>query len=55
VSEEDAGAVDELAALLEDPAEDGLRKAFDADAYRVSPVVTSMSPAAQEPLEVALR
>lgn len=55
VSEEDARAADELAALLQDPTDDDLRAAFDTDAYRVTPVITSIDQATQVPVEVVLR
>jgi hypothetical protein len=55
VSEEDAAAADELAALLENPTDDDLRAAFDTDAYRVTPVITSLNQTTQLPVEVVLR
>ncbi|MBB5800844.1 hypothetical protein F4560_000612 [Saccharothrix ecbatanensis] len=55
LSEEEMEAADELAALITDPTDDVVRAAFDTDAYRVTSVITSMSPTAQLPLEVVLR
>jgi hypothetical protein len=55
VSEEDIRATDELAALLRNPTDDDLRAAFDTDAYRVTPVITSLDQATQRPVEVVLR
>ncbi|MFD0201680.1 MULTISPECIES: transglutaminase-like domain-containing protein [Saccharothrix] len=54
LSEEDVAAADELAALLRDPEAD-VRAAFDTDAYRVSPVITSLDQVTQSPVEVVLR
>ncbi|MEU4443170.1 transglutaminase-like domain-containing protein [Actinosynnema sp. NPDC050801] len=54
LSEEDVVAADELAALLRDPDVD-VRAAFDVDAYRVSPVITSHDQVTQSPVEVVLR
>ncbi|ONI80389.1 hypothetical protein ALI22I_44495 [Saccharothrix sp. ALI-22-I] len=54
VSEEDARAADELAALLANPTAD-LHAAFDTDAYRVTPVITSLDQTTQLPVEVVLR
>ncbi|PSL56220.1 transglutaminase superfamily protein [Saccharothrix carnea] len=54
LSEEDVAAADELAALLQDPEAD-VRAAFDTDAYRVSPVITSLDQVTQLPVEVVLR
>ncbi len=54
LSEEDVAAADELAASLQAPDAD-VRAAFDVDAYRVSPVITSLDQATQLPVEVVLR
>ncbi|GAB2979347.1 transglutaminase-like domain-containing protein [Saccharothrix stipae] len=54
LSEEDVLAADELAALLSDPDAD-VRAAFEVDAYRVSPVITSHDQVTQSPVEVVLR
>lgn len=54
LSEEDVAAADELAALMQDPLTD-LRAVFDTDAYRVSPVITSLDQVTQLPVEVVLR
>ncbi|WP_158853722.1 transglutaminase-like domain-containing protein [Saccharothrix deserti] len=55
VSEEDVAATDSLADLLQNPTDDDLRTAFDTDAYRVTPVITSLNQATQLPVEVVLR
>jgi hypothetical protein len=54
LSEEDAAAADELAASLQDPDVD-VSAAFDTDAYRVSPVITSLDQVTQSSVEVVLR
>jgi hypothetical protein len=54
LSEEEVAAADGPAAVLRDPDAD-LRAAFDTDAYRVPPVITSLSRASGSPVEVVLR
>ncbi|QQQ78782.1 hypothetical protein IOD16_10255 [Saccharothrix sp. 6-C] len=54
LSEEEVAAADEPAALLQVP-EVEVRAAFDTDAYRVTPVITSPDQVAQSPVEVVLR
>ncbi|MEV8439563.1 transglutaminase-like domain-containing protein [Actinosynnema sp. NPDC051121] len=54
LSEEEVAAADELADVMRDPDAD-LRAAFDTDAYRVSPVITSLDQMSGSPVEVVLR
>lgn len=55
VSEEDAAAADELAALLQDPDGAAVSAIFATDPYRVPPVITSIDQTTQAPAEVVLR
>ncbi|MFE2752500.1 transglutaminase-like domain-containing protein [Actinosynnema sp. NPDC059335] len=55
VSEQDAAAADELAALLQDPDSADVSAIFATDPYRVPPVITSIDQTTLAPVEVTLR